>query len=253
MNIIKSSCAMKLKPDENSELETECLFGEKVKIHEHYLEWVYCKLDTDNYLGWVKKNNLGYLPTPTHRVINKRTFLLKNNNAKSVIIQYLPLGSQLCVKKIEDNWAKISLSDKNEQKFAYVPVNHIIGIREKHKDWVNIAESLLDTPYKWGGRDTMGLDCSALLQLSYQTYGENIPRNTSDQIKCNKTLVSNINKINRGSVVFWKGHVGIMIDKLNCLHANAFHMKTTIESLKNVNDRIGKESKILKIMNFNNE
>ena len=82
-------------------------------------------------------------------------------------------------------------------------------------------------------------------------YGEGIPRNTSDQIKCNKTIISNINDIDRGVVIFWEGHVGIMVDKSNCLHANAFHMKTTIENLKDIIVRMGNKNKILKIMNFN--
>ncbi len=242
---------MMFKPDEDSGLETECLFGEKVEIYENYLEWVYCKLYTDNYLGWIKKKYLSHLPNPTHRVINKRSFLFKSMDVKSNIIDYLPLGSQLCVTKIDGKWAKISLSKEFGYKFAYLPLNHLIGISEKYKDWVSIAENLLGTPYKWGGRDTIGLDCSALLQLSYQTYGENIPRNTSDQIKCNKTIISNINDIDRGVVIFWEGHVGIMVDKSNCLHANAFHMKTTIENLKDIIVRMGNKNKILKIMNFN--
>ena len=97
----------------------------------------------------------------------------------------------------------------------------------------------------------MGIDCSALLQLSYESFGEIIPRNTSDQVDINKSIVKDINQLDRGYVVFWDGHVGIMTDKSNCIHANAYHMKTTIEPLKQIMKRMKKENKIVKMFNFN--
>ena len=102
-----------------------------------------------------------------------------------------------------------------------------------------------------GGRDTIGIDCSALLQLSYQTYGENIPRNTSQQVKLKKKRIKDINNLKRGCVIFWKGHVGIMIDKFKCIHANAFHMQTKIEPLNQIINRMGKDFDITKMMDFN--
>ena len=74
------------------------------------------------------------------------------------------------------------------------------------------------------------------------TYGQILPRNTIDQIKCNKKIVTSLERLERGCIIFWKGHVGIMIDKLNCLHANAFHMKTIIEPLNEIILRMGDES-----------
>lgn len=251
MNIVKPSSPMKAEPIETSELETECLFGETVEVLDSHLEWLYCKLLTDNYYGWIKKNDLGYFRSITHRVVSKRSFLFNNKNAKSNCINYLPLGAQLSVKIIEDNWAKISLSINDNDQIAFIPSNHIVTIDNKVKDWVLIAERLLGTPYKWGGRDSIGLDCSALLQLSYQTYGQNIPRNTIDQSTLKKEIITDTNKLDRGFVVFWKGHVGIMVDKLNCIHANAFHMETSKEPLNDILVRMGKENQVVKIMNFN--
>lgn len=251
MNIIKPSSPMKSEPHENSQLETECLFGETIEILENNLEWCFCKLLTDSYCGWIKRKDLGHMENLTHRIYNKRSFLYTHQNAKSNYIHHLPLGSQLSIQKVRDNWAQVYLPDIHKNRIAYVPSNHIIVSSSKVKDWVQVAEQLLNTPYKWGGRDTIGLDCSALLQLSYQTYGENIPRNTSDQIKIQKKNIPHINQLERGCVVFWKGHVGIMVDKLNCIHANAFHMKTVIEPLHNVIFRNKEKYQIIKMMNFN--
>lgn len=250
MNVIKPSIPMRSNPDENSELETECLFGETLEILDKYTDWYYCKLLTDNYHGWVKKKYLGKFIPPTHRIISKTTFIYKEDDVKSGCINYLPLGAQVFVKKIYKSWAKICLSDPN-YKSAYIPRNHIIKIGENIIDWVAIAEKLIGTPYVWGGRNSIGLDCSALLQLSYQTYGENIPRNSNEQAMLKKEIIENELELKRGYIVFWKGHVGIMADKYNCVHANAFHMEVSKEPLKNIVKRASKDNPIIKIMNFN--
>ena len=251
MNVIKPSIPMRSEPNETSELETECLFGETLTIFDKYLDWYYCKLSTDNYCGWVQKHNLGKIIPSSHRIVSNRTFLFKDSDVKSGCINYLPLGAQVCVKDIDKGWAKVYLFDNNNYKFAYIPSNHIIKIGDTVNDWVSIAEKLIGTPYVWGGRNSIGLDCSALLQLSYQTNGENIPRNSNDQSLLKKEIINNQNMLERGFAVFWKGHVGIMVDKLNCIHANAFHMEVSREPLVDIKARTNKENPIIKIMNFN--
>ncbi len=156
----------------------------------------------------------------------------------------------MLVNNIQSEWAQVTLH-KDENQVGYVPSSHIVSLDHRVKDWVTIAELLIGTPYKWGGRDTIGIDCSALLQLSYQTYGEDIPRNTSEQIKLKKDHIKDVDNLKRGCVVFWKGHVGIMTDNFNCLHANAFHMQTKIEPLSKIIRRLGKDLKIIKMMDFN--
>ena len=250
MNIINSSAFMKSEPSDTSPLETECLFGEKVEIIDESLDWFFCRLNTDNYCGWVKKKDLGKLVNPTHRVLAPRSFVYVDKNLKSNCLLYLPLGSKLLVNNIESEWAQVSLQTK-ETEIGYVPSCHIVSLNHKVRDWVSIAELLVGTPYKWGGRDTIGIDCSALLQLSYQTYGKDIPRNTSEQIKLKNNNIRDIDDLKRGCVVFWEGHVGIMVNQLNCVHANAFHMQTKIEPLSNIIKRMGKYLKIIKMMDFN--
>ncbi len=241
---------MKSEPSEKSPVETECLFGETVEILKEHLDWVYIRLNTDDYYGWVKKKGLGKLKNPTHRVITNRSFVYIEKNPKSNCLLYLPLGAKLLINNIESEWAQVSLYGYDTQ-FGYTPSTHIVSLDHRVKDWVTIAELLVGTPYRWGGRDTIGIDCSALLQLSYQTYGEDIPRNTSEQIKLKKNHIRAINDLRRGCVVFLKGHVVIMIDKFNCVHANAFHMQTKIEPLSEIVKRTGKDFKIIKMMDFN--
>lgn len=251
MNVVRPSIPMRSLPDKLSGLETECLFGETLVILDENLNWYYCKLITDNYCGWVQKKNLGETNPTTHIVISSRTFLFRSNDVKSGCIDYLPLGAQLYVNDIDKDWARIILFDNSNYKFAYVPKNHIIKIGSKIKDWVSIAETLIGTPYVWGGRNSIGLDCSALLQLSYQTYGENIPRNSIDQSLLKKEIINKNNILKRGFAIFWEGHVGIMTDELNCVHANAFHMAVSKEPLSNIINRANKNNPVIKIMNFN--
>ena len=242
---------MRSKPDQMSNLETECLFGEKINILDSYQDWYYCKLLTDNYCGWIQKKYLGEVVQSTHRIVANRSYLFKDNDVKSVCINYLPLGSQICVIDFDGSWAKVYLGNDACVKFAFVPRKHIIEIGYKIDDWVSTAEKLIGTPYLWGGRNSIGLDCSALLQLSYQTYGENIPRNSFDQSLLNKEKIKNNETLKRGFTIFWKGHVGIMLDETNCIHANAFHMEVTKEPLVDILERTEKDNPIIKIMNFN--
>ena len=251
MNIVTSSTFLKSKPSRMSLLETECLFGESVEVMEEKSDWVYSKLTTDNYYGWINKKNLGVLREASHRVISIRTFIYRKNNPKSDVMLYLPMGSKLAIDKIEGDWGKTYFLFNNKMVHGYVPSHDIVQINEKLKDWVKKAQELEGTPYKWGGRDTMGIDCSALLQLSYQTYGQDIPRNTSDQVKLIKPIIKKINHLKRGCIIFWEGHVAIMIDKVNCIHANAYHMKTVTEPLIDVINRMDAEHPIVKMMDFN--
>ena len=251
MNVIKPSIPMRSKPDPNSNLETECLFGETLTILDSYLDWCFCRLLTDNYCGWVQKYFLGEIVESSHRVISNRSYLFKSNDVKSGNIHYLPLGSQVYVEDFDEFWAKVYVASYQNQKFAYIPRKHIIKKEDKIDDWVVTAEKLIGTPYIWGGRNSMGLDCSALLQLSYQTYGENIPRNSIDQSLLKKETIHIYEKLKRGVVIFWKGHVGIMVDETNCIHANAFHMEVSKEPLVSILDRTVKNDPIIKIMNFN--
>ena len=103
MNIINSSVFMKSEPTETSSLETECLFGENVEILDKHFDWVYCKLITDNYCGWIQKKGLGKLQNPTHRVLAKRSFIYIDKCVKSNCLFYIPMGAKLVVDNIKSD------------------------------------------------------------------------------------------------------------------------------------------------------
>ncbi len=103
-----------------------------------------------------------------------------------------------------------------------------------------VAERFLDVPYLWGGRTFAGLDCSGLVQTAMHAAGRACPRD-SDMMEAalgTALPVDDPGQLRRGDLVFWKGHVGIMVDAHRLLHANAYHLRVTIEPLGEAVERI---------------
>lgn len=215
----------------NKIMINEALFGEEVCVLEKKKGWFLSILSSDNYKGWINSKDLGVLPVGNHKISTMRSFIKASPSVKSNDIHYLSLESRVHVEEIIENWAKITLSSKHSQQFGYIYYNDLRDIKQFSMDWVKTAEKFVNIPYLWGGRDTKGLDCSALVQLALQSSGVNVPRDTSSQIKSSKLYSIDRDQIERGTLVFWDGHVGIMLNKQNLLHANAFHMRTYVESL----------------------
>ena len=244
--IISPSATLR-KDFKSSIIDTQLLFGETFLIKEIKRDWVYGVNCSDNYKGWVKKKNLGILPEFNFIIASPRVVLTTKPNVKSNFIQYLPMGSRVCGEKIEKNWLKIYLSDKHNFKFGYISSKKIIYKTQSLKDWVQVAESLVGSPYRWGGRDTLGLDCSALIQLSLIFRNIYIPRDTNDQINHFKTSSKfsvysknefKLKHLLRGDLIYWKGHIGILINKKEVLHASATHGCVLVEPLDIVINRI---------------
>jgi len=242
LQIIKQSAPIMIKPNKNSETKSEALFGESFLILNIKNNWVYGKLKTDNYLGWIKISDLGSMPKLTHKIKVIRTIAFSKPNIKSYPIKYLPLGSLISSRSYNDIWVEIKYSNTKVEQRGYVFKKHIESINYVNIDWVNTAELLIGTPYKWGGRDSMGLDCSALVQLCLSTANIPFPRDTKDQYKYKSKEVKDFNSIKRGNLIFWPGHVAIVQNSNNLIHANAFHMNVISETIAVATKRIEKET-----------
>ena len=224
--------------EQSSNLETECLFGEKVSLLKKKGSWSYCKNLNDNYQGWIYGKVFGEPLDNNYRVISIRTFVYPCKNIKSKPILHLSMGSFVRVLSKNLEWAEILLNSGELNSVGYVLLKDICKLNEKVADWVAVAEKLLYVPYKWGGKNTLGIDCSALVQLSLQSINFYVPRNTYDQININLPQKTKHEPFRRGMIVFWERHVGIMVDNCNLIHANAHSMRVSIESLKQVQNRI---------------
>lgn len=236
--IISHHAMLKNGPSKYKRLDNECLFGESFEILKKKNDWFYGKLLTDGYLGWVHKTNLDKLPKPNYRVFNKYTVCYSEPSVKSNFLCFLSFGS--LIKKISNvnKWTEFKI--KNNKK-AYIYSEHIVPINSITKDWVSISEKFIGIPYKFGGRTTFGLDCSALVQLCSQAGGHIISRDTKFQVNEKNLIQKNLSEIKRGDLIFWKDHVAIAINNKQILHANAFTMTVEIEYLNTVMNRISKD------------
>jgi cell wall-associated NlpC family hydrolase len=122
----------------------------------------------------------------------------------------------------------------------YLPLPHLGRIDRYERDFVEVAERFAGTPYLWGGKSSLGLDCSGLVQISLNAAGTGCPRDSDmQQDGLGRSLnAAESNKLQRGDLMFWKGHVAIARDADSIVHANAHQMATTIENTRDAVARI---------------
>ncbi len=242
--IITPASDIKSKPELKSELESQCLFGEVIDILKFEQNWAYIKSEKDNYKGWIKKNTIGKKIKSSHRINNVLSNIYNEPNIKSSLLTSLYLNSKVCItQQINDKWLKV-LIENNE---GFINKDNICLDNNYSFDWIKVALMFLNTPYLWGGKTYSGIDCSGLVQIALQSSGLDFPRNTSSQIDFESENIFKHNKIEKGCLVFWDGHVGIMLDENNILHSNAYHLSVQIENVKKTIKRIGEIKAIKKV------
>ena len=255
--IIESYIPLLKNKNDPLSIETECLYGEEFTVLKKSEDWCYGYLNHDYYYGWVQRVNLANAPTANFYVLAPNTFVLNEPNIKSLTINHLSIGSEVFVNKFYNDWAEIFFIKNEISLIGYVPRAHLIKIGSNKLDWVTIAESLIGTPYKWGGKTSRGIDCSALVQISLKLSYIKSPRNSEDQkIKLGKNVLSsneldlqNLFKIwdaniKRGDLIFWKGHVAIINKPLTLIHANTDTYNVSQQNTKDILETYNKKNLI---------
>jgi cell wall-associated NlpC family hydrolase len=199
------------------------------------LAWV--QLARDGYVGYVRAAALSPIEgEPTHRVDVTGTALYAAPDAKALTSMHLSMNALVSVEEMGPSFARLAGG-------GFVPARHLAAVDAFAADFVAVAERFVGTPYVWGGKTRLGLDCSGLVQTSMHAAGLTCPRDSDMQLAELGTAVevrSDLAGLQRGDLVFWKGHVGIVTDPVTLLHANAHHMAVTAEPLRGAVDRIAR-------------
>ncbi len=228
------------EPRPDAGLNTQLLRGDDVTVFEEAEGWAWVQAGRDGYVGYVSGGFLGpRAGEPTHIVSAPRSFLYPGPDLRFPRLGELSLGSLVTVKDFaETRGTRYALLSTGEAMIS----GHLRPAGEFSEDYVAVAETLLMTPYLWGGSTAFGIDCSGLVQLAMRMAGRNVLRDTDMQAAtiC-EPIVSGerYSGLRRGDLVFWKGHVAIMTDERTMIHANGHTMLVSHESLTEAIDRIG--------------
>ena len=234
MRVATASAPLRRAPGDDAMLDSEALHGESVDVYEAERGFAWCQLRADAYVGYLPLAALAE-PSgePTHRVAALRSFAFPGPSIKLPPLHLVSMGSLI-------------VAARRDGPFVVTPdglhlwAEHLSPVDAFAPDYVAVAERFLGTPYLWGGRTSLGLDCSGLVQIAIGAAGLAFPRDSDMQERLGEpvALAGDLSGLRRGDRIHWKGHVGIMLDASRLLHANGFHMQVEIEPLAAARDRI---------------
>lgn len=257
MRVVAPVTALRRSPADGAMMDTQLLYGERFTAYEQRGDWLWGQAQMDDYVGYALAGD--FVPAASkknyesdHLVQAIRSFVYNAPDIKSRPRSVLSMGCRFRVTDRQGRFARID-------DLGWMIADHIVPQDDIVDDPVAVAEQFLHAPYLWGGRESLGLDCSALVQIALMRAGYSCPRDTDMQettlgqpvpvdfanTKLNAKLQDTLQDtlqgtLKRGDLVFWKGHVGLMQSAGDLLHANATHMKVVSEDFAAACARIAK-------------
>ncbi len=221
---------------DRAERVSSAVFGERVETFGRRGDFILVRHLTDHYVGWARSDGLAGLPEaePDHWISAPMTYAFAEPDLKSAPKTTLFLGSRVKVSSRAGRYCEID-------HIGWVPEQHVRRTGDWLGDPASVAMHFLGTPYLWGGRDAIGLDCSGLVQVAFAACGARLPRDTDMMFAWAGTALDGPvgpGSLQRNDLVFWRGHVGILLDPETLLHANASHMAVAFEPLADAIARI---------------
>jgi len=251
--VIAARAPVRSAPKFRASLMTEALHGEYVTVYDSQNGWIWGQLQRDGYVGYMPADHLSSnVFAPTHTVRARATYIYPAPDIKTAPLDMLTFGARMTSDGREGRFLSLA-------RGGYVFSDHVVGTNDTLNDFVRAAERLVGAPYLWGGKSSLGVDCSGLVQLSLQAAGIECPRDTDMQeaevgqpvegvIEADGSLKGGLE---RGDLLFWKGHVAIAQSDDWVVHASGHQMETVIEPVRHAVERIvqswGKPSSVRRI------
>ncbi|MEM8812121.1 MAG: NlpC/P60 family protein [Pseudomonadota bacterium] len=240
MRVSEAVVPLNRRPGMDAPIDSQVLFGETVTSFDRRGGWVWCQSVVDDYVGYVPETALAEPgPEPTHWVSVLTTPLYPEPELRRPPVAILSIGSRVTV---------VGTATVRDLDYALLPdggaivASHLAPVdRPIASDFVSIADRFVGLPYIWAGRSGFGVDCSGIIQLAMMMTGSN-PLRDSDMQEATigeaRPIDQGLEDLERGDLVFWKGHVGIMIDPVTLLHASGYHMLVARDEARVVIDRL---------------
>jgi cell wall-associated NlpC family hydrolase len=226
-------------PDAASGLDTQLLHGETVRVFDEAGGWAWVQSETDGYVGYLDGTALGAaVEAPTHRLRALRSFLFPEPNLKTPPLDCLSIGSPLQVVGSKNGYSELAGG-------GWLFSRHLQPLGETSPDFTATALEFLGTPYYWGGRSSIGLDCAALVQISLACAGVSLRRDSYQQATSAGEALNGLpgeTTLKRGDLVYSPGHVAIMLDASRIVHATGFTMSVVVEPLADLEARVREQT-----------
>jgi hypothetical protein len=217
-------------PDGEAPTTTQLLFGERFAVYETRGGWAWGQAEADGYVGYAPEACFSPPgPAPTHRVTALQAPVYPAATIKSRPISALPFGA-LVAGEPEGAFLRPAAG-------GFLCLQHAGAADAVDPDPVATALRFLGAPYVWGGRTAAGIDCSGLVQTAFDAAGRACPRDSDMQMTASGRDVAP-GRERRGDLIFWKGHVGLMLSPTKLLHATGHHMAVVVEPLAEVEARV---------------
>ena len=220
------------RPSTNSEVSSQIIYGEKVRVLGTKNKWIKIRTLSDNYSGYIKKEKLKRKLKIIFKTSKLKTRIFSQNKTKD----FLTFNSRLPVLSKRKNFIEF-------EKNKWIKKNNLRKINYFEKNYNKIFKFFLNSKYLWGGKTSDGIDCSALVQIYFYYNRIFFPRDTKDQIRFCK--IKNKKIFSKGDIIFWKGHVGVCLNQIKFIHAYGPKKKVIIMPTNLTIQHIKKTAKLI--------
>ncbi len=221
------------KSSKRSEIVSQMIYGESFSISKKSKKWLKIKIKEDGYKGFIQNKKFKDYFKPTHKINVLKAKIYKFPNKKK--ITELSFNSKIKISNKKSNFFKFEK--------GWINKNDVKLISYKNKDFFRKINIFRNIKYKWGGKSFNGIDCSALVQLNLNFNNKFCPRDAKDQVKYFKKNIK-LNNIKKNDIIYWKGHVAVVLSKKKLIHAYGPFKKTIIMNVNKTIKRIEKTANL---------